>query len=33
MCVFPFQLLNHLTDFQETWYGRYAAGDYINAVY
>jgi hypothetical protein len=31
--VFPFQLLNHLTDFQETSYGRYAFGDYINVVF
>jgi len=32
-CVPPsFQLLNHLTDFHETWYGRSAVESHHNAL-
>jgi hypothetical protein len=32
LCVCPLQLWNHLTDFNEIWYGCYAVGDHLDLV-
>jgi hypothetical protein len=31
-CVPPLLILNHMTDFQEIWWERYATGSYPDAV-